>query len=105
MPLPSKFKRPVNPVEVKEKVSDIPPPVNSVVDGTVVSPREITLDEVGAHLKDLEDYAMTFLGKENCNPFMWRLEVIEPLLFEIKEHPSQELFERILKIQKTKPTV
>jgi len=65
----------------------------------------ITIDQVGAKLKELEDYAMTFRGKPDCNPYIWRAQFLEPLMKQVKTEPSQELFKRIMDIPCVKPTV
>jgi len=65
----------------------------------------ITLDQVGSKLKELENYALTFRGKPNCNPFIWIAEKLEPLKKEVRDNPSQELFKRILDMLPEKPTV
>ena len=75
-------------------------PVELVKGGEVKS-TEITEDQVHEHLRQMEEVALTYAGKEGFNPFLWRQEFLGPMMHEVQTNPSQELFRRILDISLT----
>jgi len=80
-------------------------PVDVVKGGEIKEQNEITLDQVGDHMRMLNEHALTYAGKPGYNPFLWEQKVLRPLQKEVQENPSQELFARIMAMEKTEPKI
>ena len=98
MASPFKRSKETAPVVVTPEQQEHLAPVEVVVGGEVKNNKEITLDQVGEHLQALKTVAFKYVGQPGHNPYLWEMTFLIPLLQEVHENPSQELFARIMDI-------